>query len=322
MGETETFSRSHASRRALAANPGHIAVMLKARAAKREWSEEKKDQVRAWVAEGLSKLEMARRLGIGDDTLRRHAERYGIDLRGEEQRRLDAGAAVLKQHYASPMMLKDILVLYSAAREREMSRQAMRAHAHTLRVRRGRGKEKPGEERVHFFAEQRKSLIPRVQAMLDEYATIREIMAAVGASKTRLERMLKWREVVRPPPKARVPVKRVRKSRAKPKELHQKMGRKPKALPASWVRVEKPAPKPKPVYQSVEEWLAAGNAIKRLPTVAVGATTATIPEADRAAIQRVYAEREAAQLKGWRGRNGAALKAKTRQHGRNMGWFV
>jgi hypothetical protein len=299
MGETEAFSRSTASRRALAANPGHIAVMLKARAAKREWSEEKKDQVRAWVADGLSKLEMARRLGIGDDTLRRHAERYGIDLRGEEQRRLDAGAAVLKQHYASSMLLKDILVLYSAARGRDMSRQAMRAHAHTLRVRRGRGKEKPGEDRVHFFAEQRKSLIPRVQAMLNEYATIREIMAAVGASKTRLERMLKWREVVRPPPKARVPVKRVRKSRAKPKELHQKMGRKPKALPASWVRTEK-AREPKPVFQTVEAWLAAGNQVKRCPTAAAYYTTAQIPPADCAALTAHYAALAAAHKKNKR----------------------
>jgi DNA invertase Pin-like site-specific DNA recombinase len=287
------LSRSEISRRAMLNNPAHVRLMLKARAAKREWSEEKKNQVRVWVAEGLSKLEMARRLGIGDDTLRRHAERYGIDLRGEEQRRLDAGAAVLKQHYASPMLLKDILVLYSAARGRDMSRQAMRAHAHTLRVRRGRGKEKPGEDRVHFFAEQRKSLIPRVQAMLDEYATIREIMAAVGASKTRLERMLKWREVVRPPPKARVPVKRARKSRAKPKELHQKMGRKPKALPASWVREEKPR-EPKPVFQSVEAWLAAGNQVKRCPTAAAYYTTAEIPEADRAALTAIYADRERA----------------------------
>jgi hypothetical protein len=299
MGETEAFSRSTASRRALAANPGHIAVMLKARAAKREWSEEKKIQVRAWVADGLSKLEMARRLGIGDDTLRRHAERYGIDLRGEEKRRLDASAAVLKQHYASPMLLKDILVLYSAARGRDMSRQAMRAHAHTLRVRRGRGKERPGEDRVHFFAEQRKSLIPRVQAMLNEYATIREIMAAVGASKTRLERMLKWGEVVRPPPKARVPVKRVRKSRAKPKELHQKMGRKPKALPASWVRVEKPR-EPKPVFQTVEAWLAAGNQVKRCPTAAAYYTTAQIPPADCAALTAHYAALAAAHKKNKR----------------------
>lgn len=87
--------------------------------------------------------------------------------------------------------------------------------------------------------------------------------------------------------------------------------------PASYTAPAKPLP-PKIIYQSVESWLAAGNTVTRCPTAAAERTTATIPEADMAALRELYARREEERPKG---RNGAAMKAKTRQRGKNEGWL-
>lgn len=62
-----------------------------------------------------------------------------------------------------------------------------------------------------------------------------------------------------------------------PKEPKETKPPKIKALPKSWVRVEAPQP-PRPVYQTVEAFLAAGGRITQCPAAAVHATTATLGE--------------------------------------------
>jgi predicted DNA-binding protein (UPF0251 family) len=139
-----------------------------------------------------------------------------------------------------------------------------------------------------------------IQKLMDTGMTAKDAAERIGYSRGSVNRMVADKLVIRRIPFRPTPPRR---EAAAPKMPPQ-------------------PPKPKPVYETVEEWLAAGGQIKKCPTVAAGPTTATIPDADKALIQQVYAEREAAQPKGWRGRHGAVLKAQMRQKGINHGWFV
>jgi hypothetical protein len=266
-------------------------VLARARAAyeaNHGWNAETQAQVREWAAAKIAVREMARRLGADTNTVVSRAKKYGIDLRGPVAASYEAGGEVLKQHYGTTMPFEQIRELYSAARGRKMSVRPIRVHAAQLGLRRPtKGWAHPvGQQRAEDYRAQRLARRDDVQRMLDQHATIEQITRALGMSRTRLGNMLKEGMVVRPPPppKAAKPPR----FRAAPKPTKPPA---PRKLPASYVRAAAEPAKPKPTYESVEAWLAAGNAITRCPTVAALPTTATIPEADRLAMVALYAAR-------------------------------
>jgi len=289
------MARIKAASRARMNDPRMQQILQAGREAKRGWTEERKDQVRAWAAEGVEVIEMARRLGIDDSSIRGRAKQYGIDLRVTVAARYAACAAVLREHYETPMSFKQVWALYNVARGARASRKSLMLHARRLGLSRMMGDGGDyGEHRAKQFAAERIDLIPVVQKMLDDGATRAVIMRDAKLSKTRLATMFRLGEIVRrtPAPKAT----RV----AKPKVAKPPKPKAPRRLPASYVRAAAEPAKPKPTYESVEAWLAAGNAITRCPTVAALPTTATIPEADRMAMAALYAARAEARAKNKR----------------------
>lgn len=294
--------------------PAAKAARLVAFEARNGWSDDKQAQVRQWVADGLSGNEIARRLGSSPDTVRSRAKRYGIDLHGLTVARLKAGGAVLLAHYVSLMPMADVLALYRQARGFDVAETALISHAHKLGLRR------PTLARMATIMERtsanaravREQMAPRAQALINDEVTGPQVAVQMGISYKTFRRMTREGLVTLPPRKPK-------ERQIKPKVVKATAPPKPRKLPASWVRTPAPPPKPKPVYQTVEAWLAAGHQVTRCPAVAVEATQATIPEADRMAVQAIYAERDRATPKGARG---AALKAITRAKGRAMGWLA
>ena len=279
--------------RARLSTPEARAALSAGREAKIGWSEATKQTVRGWADAGLSQAEMARRLGVKAETLRSRANKYGIDLRGEVRALFDAGSDVLREHYPPGMDLGELHKLYCQARGEEIAFGTMRAHIHSLRLKRTNGPNGLGRPRAEQFRAERLELAPRVQAMLDGGASAAKIHKTLGVSKTRLHRMVNSGEVTRPAKQPKPPRIRVNRTKA-PKPIKPPA---PRKLPASYVRAPVEAPKPRPTYESVDAWLAAGNAITRCPTACASYTTATIPEADRLALTALYAEREANKIK-------------------------
>jgi transposase len=121
---------------------------------------------------------------------------------------------------------------------------------------------------VAELVEMRRQRAANVQALMDAGCNAKEAAERLGYSRQSVNKMLADKLVIRNIPWRPIPPRRV-KSHAPPK---------PRA--------------PKPTYETVEAWLAAGNAITRCPTAAAHYTTAEIPEADRAALTAIYAARE------------------------------
>ena len=288
------------------------------------WSTETVDQIRAWLADGVSAREISRRLGVHPSTLRYRANVHDIELPGADlidPEKMQAAAAVLHTHFSTEPEWRKTLALYAEARGDNPTRAAMNNHARRLKLfrpiysinaeQRTRGQETRSRE----FREWREGLAERAQVLINLRMTRDQVAAAMKIGPKTVLRLIKEglvRDPPKPPPIPKAP--RIKAKKA-PKPVKPPP---PRKLPASYVRAPVEPAKPKPVYQSVEAWLAAGNTVTRCPTAAAERTTATIPEADMAALRELYARREEERPKG---KNGAAMKAKTRQRGINEGWF-
>lgn len=288
------------------------------------WSAETVDQIRAWLADGVSAREISRRMGIHPSTLRYRANVHAIDLPSADlidPERLEAAAAVLHKHFSTELEWRKTLALYAAARGDNPTRAAMNNHARRLVLFRptyhinAEERTRGQQTRSREFREWREGLAERAQALVNLGLTREQVAAEMRVGPKTVLRMFKeglLTPLPKPPPVVKPP--RVKAKKA-PKPIKPPP---PRRLPASYVRAIAEPAKPKPTYQSVEAWLAAGNTVTRCPTAAAERTTATIPEADMAALRELYARREEERPKG---RNGAAMKAKTRQIGKNMGWI-
>jgi len=279
-------------------------VIAKARAAyeaKREWSEETQAQVRQWGAECLPTREIARRLGISYDTVAKRGKKYGIDLFAMQMARRAAADAVLRDQFHSAKSLDDLLPVYCAALGQNVAKIAMTRAARKLKI---GARQHPvnalNRSRAEQAAARRAALAVEAQKMFDSGMSMKATVRSLRMGRDLLRWLIASGAVVKPAPKVQEKAPKPPRVRVrKPKPQAQK---KPRKLPASWVRVEKPR-EPKPVFQTVEAWLAAGNEVKRCPTAAAYYTTAQIPPADCAALTAHYAALAAAHKKNKRRRN-------------------
>lgn len=286
------LARLSQSGRDMMKNPEFVARLHAAREAKNPWPE-RLDELREMGDQGLSLREMARRYDCSTDTIKNRAAQHGIDVTSVRLARMAAGAEVLRRIYHLPLHPTELWEAYKKARG-ESSADAMHQHADRLGLKRPDNRPRPGPEkavaaRIATMTQERNAIAERMQALCDQGLTLTAISRDNGVSYKRLLRM-KEEGLLRVPPRV-VVVKA--KPAPKPRPVKAAPPKKPKALPKSWVRVEKPAT-PKRVFESVEAWLAAGNQIKQCPAVMVTPTpNAQIADADRAAVVALYAQREA-----------------------------
>lgn len=232
------------------------------------WDASKVARVKTMLMAGVSTRDICRREGIDRSTLSRFCDNNNL-TRHRRQNYCEASSQVLRDHYATNPDRAELLRLYRAARGFEASQSALQTHAFALGLKRPRSflPQKPAPrsradvaaETAALNAAERAALAPRVQALLDAGVTCAEAARQLGISTKRTQRMMKDGLIVRPVKEAAPP--------PKPKR---------KVLPASWVRVAPPPAKPRPTYQTVEEWLAAGGQITRLPAAAAHVTTADL----------------------------------------------
>ena len=251
------------------------------------WDDATIEQVRVWAAEGLSQRRIAQRIGVAQFTVATRMRKLGITTKIHKPNSLEMerGAAVLVQHWATMPDIRDVLRLYHAARGHARTTvKGMRMHARKL------GLVRPAEATMcgarlgaKLFQERcdaaNAEIAPRVQAAFDRGLSIHAATQELGLSPKRLRRMVRLGLVTAPAPRPRAaaqptPPKVVAPKLPKPPKPAP--APKPKKLPKSWVRVAPPPVKPRPTYQTVEEWLAAGGQITRLPAAAAHVTTATL----------------------------------------------
>lgn len=253
------------------------------------WDDATVAKVRKWARAGVSQRQIAQRLGVAQFTVATRMRKIGIATKIHKPKsgEMERGAEVLVQHWATTPSLADVLRLYHAARgHTKTTMKGMRAHARKL------GLVRPAEAELsgallgaRIFREQCDAAnieaAPRVQAAFDRGLTIHAATRELGMSPKRLRRMVRMGLVTAPSPQPRAaaqpkPPKPPKLAKVKPPKPVP--APRPKKLPKSWVRATPlPAP-PRPKFQTVEEWLAAGGQITRLPAAAVHATTATLGE--------------------------------------------
>lgn len=286
------LARLSQSGREMMKNPEFVARLHAAREAKNPWPE-RLDELREMGAQGLSLREMARRYDCSTDTIKNRAAQYGIDVTSVRLARMAAGAEVLRRIYHLPLHPTELWEAYTRARG-PASADAMHQHADRLGLKRPENRPRPGPEaarlaRVASMLQERHAIADKMQALVDQGLTLTAISESAGVSYKRLLRM-KEEGLLKVPPRVVVPKV---KPQPKPRPVKAAPPKKPKALPKSWVRVERPAA-PKPVFETIEAWLAAGNQIKQCPAVMATPTpNAQISDADKAAIAAIYAERDA-----------------------------
>lgn len=235
------------------------------------------------AAEGIASEEMARALRLNRTTICKIRKRNG--WHAEKDAGMERGAVVLRAHYATTMEPAELRRLYCEARGRDICISAMGEHANRL------GLYRPPEMRNKIGANRgaqatsakrqaaRVDLATRAQPLLDAGMSMAEAAAALHVS-TNLIGRLRREDLIRvtvrygPRPGAR--------AMAPPP---------PKKLPPSYVRAPAPPSLPTPTYQTVEAWLAAGNAITRCPAAMSVPTSADLSAADMAAMHALYAQR-------------------------------
>jgi hypothetical protein len=160
--------------------------------------------------------------------------------------------------------------------------KGMRAHSRKLRlVRLGESMwegAKRGAIKVQaIHAAAAVELAPVLQASLNLTFSVPVSAKALGISQKRARRLVRLQMVTVPP--------RPKVAKA-PKPKPPPAPRKPNKLPKSWVRDNSPRA-PKPRYESVEAFLAAGGRIQVCPAAAAAVTTATLDEG-RDVIRRYH----------------------------------
>lgn len=315
-------------------------MRAKLTAGRQTWDGARLQLVRDLLAQGWLGRDIAREMGITRNALKIALYRHGERLREAPDARAEAARDVLRQHYETERDLERVRALYCAALGRNTSAKTMRWHAQKMGLRRAHFRPGHGARTEKYSATRRiarEAAAARVVAhMAQTGLAATPAAAALGIGKTAIERMMRDGLV---PTRAKAEPKRdyaalaarikgrmaagetqVEAMRAEGANkwaagMMQRAGllprlRRPKAQkpakaapqrPAGWVREVKPAPAPAPRTQSVEEFLAAGGRITRCPAVMAVECQATIPEADRAAMTALYAERAAVERKQARG---------------------
>lgn len=110
-----------------------------------QFSEDQIALFRTLAADGASLKAMGRALDCHMGTIKRAGKRYGIDLTVHQARR-EAGAKLLRERYAQPGPLADLLADYCVARAKKLAMWAMISHANTLGLRRGEAATKSGPQ--------------------------------------------------------------------------------------------------------------------------------------------------------------------------------
>lgn len=240
-----------------------------------KWDDAKIERVKALVLAGASAREIRRKENVYRGTLKKFCIKHELPYR-QKLFQTEAGDALLQEKYASERDLSALLSQYQQARGYAATYDAMRQHAARLGLRRPRFGDVPAQrmDRATEYAQARQAIAPILQKWVDAGVGVAAAAKLMRISGKRAFRMVKDGLVVRPapPPKApRVAAPKKAKKAPEPKFT------KPKALPKSWVRSVVP-PKPKPVYETVEAFLAAGGRITQCPAAAVHVTTATLGE--------------------------------------------
>lgn len=240
-----------------------------------KWDDAKIERVKALLLAGASAREIKRKEHVYRGTLKKFCMEHGLPYR-ERRSLTQAGDALLKEKYETERDLNALLRQYQEARGYPASYDAMRQHAARLGLHRPRFGDLPKHraDKAAEYHAARLAIAPELQKWLNTGIGVANAAKRMGISGKRAFRMVQDGLVVRqpPPPKApRVAAPKKAKQVAPPKPA------KPKALPKSWVRSVAP-PKPKPVYETVEAFLAAGGRITQCPAAAVHVTTATLGE--------------------------------------------
>lgn len=261
----------------------------------RPWSADDLANIAAWVAAGQSQSEMARQLGITKTGFKLRADKLGIHYVADTRAVAVArGIAVLREHYTTNPDTAAVLALYRAATGRpNTTPKQMSFNASRMKLRRPRESKQASLRAAHAanaaaVEARRAAAAERIRAFLADGGTITQARAAFGHGEKMIARMR--RDGLLP--------QTVRSVKA-PKPPHVKAAPKPRPVKApKTARVvvyAEPKPvKPKPVYQTVEAWLAAGNTVTRCPTaMAAYSPHIELPEADRAAMVAIHAARAA-----------------------------
>lgn len=241
-----------------------------------KWDDAKIERVKALLLAGASAREIKRKEHVYRGTLKKFCIEHGLPCRLRRSF-TQAGDALLKEKYETERDLNALLRQYQEAREYPASYDAMRQHAARLGLHRPRfGADKPKHraDRAAEYAQARQAIAPVLQQWLNTGIGVAAAAKCMGISGKRAFRMVHDGLVVRPAPPPKPPRPAAAKRAKAPKQAKPP---KPKALPKSWVRSVAP-PKPKPVYETVEAFLAAGGRITRCPAAAVHVTTATMGE--------------------------------------------
>jgi hypothetical protein len=241
--------------------------------------------IRRWAAEGVSQRKMAQRLNLSQFTVANFMSAHGIEtlIRKPRSGEMERASAVLVEHFATHPDLKAVLALYRQARGNDgTTMKGMRAHARKLRIVRADDSVWTGAKRgaatvkaMHEAAAA--ELAPMLQASLNETYSLPVSAKLLGISAKRARRLARLGMVTVPP--------RPKVAKA-PKPKPPPAPRKPNKLPATWVRDNSPRA-PKPRYESVEAFLAAGGRIQVCPAAAAAVTTATLDEG-RDVIRRYH----------------------------------
>lgn len=328
--------------RARRADPAFIAKLAAERAERNAWTPEQVEVARRMAADGASMRAIGLATGVYTSTARKRCQAAGIDT-GVAARRLEAGAEVLRQHYASDMPPAALRALYGAAREVTPTPEMIYGHAKSL------GLARPECVRVRNLTARREAvaaeraarmvvLAERVQRHIDAGLSLRAAAKAARVGHGTLADMRKSalvtvpaRVVVRaakPDPEAKRRAKDAA-DRAMAVRLQAKLDAGLSLAPAcaslriSWDRgrglrdrglVLVPArvravPPPKPKVETVEAFLAGGGAITRCPAAYAAPTTGGEVSAADAARLRAHAEAAARELARHGGNSWKAARA-------------
>jgi hypothetical protein len=298
--------------RARRADPAFVAKLAAERATRQAWAPEQIETARRMAADGATAGAIGRALKVDENTARARCLAAGIDL-GVAARRMEAGAAVLRQHYATTIHPDDLLALYGAARETVVTRKMLNAHAKSMGLRR------PAEVRLWNLGKHRQdvsvaraarmaALAARVQRHIDAGMVLRDAARAEHVGN-RVVTELRASGAVRLRARAAAP------KPAPDAEAHRMAAdaaRERRRQARERDRAIIPAAAPR-AFQTVEEFLAGGGRITRCPAAYVAPSEGGSVSAEDAARLRAHAQAAAAEMakhgnNGWKAARAALGK--------------
>ena len=232
------------------------------------------EKVRAWTAEGLAQRKIGPLLGVSQFVVASIQNQNGIATKVKQPVReeMERGAVALREHFQTVKPIREVLALYREARRNPVvTLKGMATHARTLGLKRPPDALKTASldgSKVSQAkaAAARAELLPRLQEVLNRVYTFAAAARELGICSTRVGKLARMGLLTVPPMPPRPP--------AAPKRKPAKMPRVP-VFREMRARYAEPAP-PKPVFQTVEAFLAGGGQIKRCPAAAAYVTTADL----------------------------------------------